>query len=111
MDDTLTNLIEDLTNKAGWNGEFRSSRTGRCFQDLVDEFAFIWDVEVRQLFSEILAGRITRDRDVLPNVYDDRDRYEDGSWAPVDRTAEYDVLPRQYIEDRTLYEHNIIEED
>lgn len=111
MDDTLTNLTEDLANKAGWNGEFRSSRTGRCFQDLMDEFAFIRDVEVRQLFSEILAGRITRDRDVLPNVYDDRDRYEDGSWAPVDRTAEYDVLPRQYIEDRTLYEHNIIEED
>lgn len=171
MDDTLTNLTEDLTNKAGWNGEFRSSRTGRCFQDLVDEFAFIRDVEVRQLFSEILAGRITRDRDVLldkyrnrnqnlaissnavsfeiehlrgiigayegaigefrtptvdaegessgsvlqnnvlPNVYDDRDRYEDGSWTPVDRTAEYDVLLRQYIEDRTLYEHNIIEAD
>nr|WP_325180976.1 GGDEF domain-containing protein [uncultured Oscillibacter sp.] len=171
MDDTLTNLTEDLTNKAGWNGEFRSSRTGRCFQDLVDEFAFIRDVEVRQLFSEILAGRITRDRDVLldkyrnrnqnlvisnsaasfeiehlrgiigayegaigefrtptvnadgentgsvlqnnvlPNVYDDRDQYEDGSWAPVDRTAEYDVLLRQYIEDRTLYEHNIIEGD
>ena len=65
----------------------------------------------RQLFSEILAGRITRDRDVLPNVYDDQDRYEDGSWAPEDRTAEYDVLLRQYIEDRTLYEHNIIEED
>ena len=111
MDDTLTNLTEDLANKAGWNGEFRSSRTGRCFQDLVDEFAFIRDVEVRQLFSEILAGRITRDRDVLPNVYDDRDRYENGSWAPADRTAEYDVLLRQYIEDRTLYEHNIIEED
>ena len=74
MDDTLTNLTEDLTNKAGWNGEFRSSRTGRCFQDLVDEFAFIRDVEVRQLFSEILAGRITRDRDVLLDKYRNRNQ-------------------------------------
>ncbi|MCI8970023.1 MAG: GGDEF domain-containing protein [Oscillibacter sp.] len=171
MDDTLTDLTEDLSDKAGWNGEFRSSRTGRCFQDLKDEFAFIRNVEVRQLFSEILAGRITRDRDVLldkyrnrnqnleisssamsfeverlrgiigayegaigefrvptinadgestgsvlqnnvlPNVYDDRDRYEDGGWTPVDRTAEYDVLLRQYIEDRTVYEHNAIDGD
>lgn len=171
MDDTLTSITEDLSNKVEWNGEFRSSRTGRSFQDLKDEFEFIRDVEVRQLFSEILAGRITRDRDalldkyrnrnqgliisnsaasfeieklqgiigayensigefsvptvndtdeetgtirrnnVLPNVYDDRDKYEEGNWTPVDRTAEYDVLLRRYIEDRTLYEHNIIDSD
>ncbi len=171
MDDTLTNIAEHLADKVEWNGEFRSSRTGRSFQDLQDEFEFIRDVEVWQLFSEILAGRITKDRDlllekyrnrnnnleisnnavafeteriqgiigayedaigefsvpvvngegenvgdvlqnnVLPDVYDDWNEDEDGNWAPVDRTAEYDVLLRKYIEDRTLYEHSIIDRD
>ena len=171
MDDTLTSITDHLADKVQWNGEFRSSRTDYSFQDLKDEFELIRDVEVRQLFSEILAGKITRDRDlllekyknrnnnlaisnsaasfeidrikgiigayedamgefgtpvvndqgesvgdtlqnsVLPDVYDDWNKDEDGNWAPVDRTAEYDVLLRQYIEDRTLYEHNIIEED
>ena len=171
MDDTLTSITEDLTNKVEWNGEFRASRTGCGFQDLKDEFQFIRDVEVRQLFSEILAGKITKDRDlllekyrnrnnnlaisnsaasfeieriqgiigayedamgefgtpvvndngenvgdvlqnnVLPDVYDDWNRDEDGNWEPVDRTAEYDVLLRKYIEDRTLYEYNVIDGD
>ncbi len=171
MDDTLTNIADHLADKVEWNGEFRSSRTGRSFQDLKDEFEFIRDVEVRQLFSEILAGRITKDRDlllekyrnwnnnltiandaasfeierirgiitayenamgefsvpvvnedgesqgdvlqnnVLPDVYDDWNKDEDGNWTPVDRTAEYDQLLMKYIEDRTLYEHNVIDHD
>ncbi len=171
MDDTLTNITEHLTDKVSWNSEFRSSRTGRSFQDLQDEFCFIKEVEVQQLFSEILAGRVTKNRDlllekyrnrnknleisnraasfeierirgivdayedamgefsvpvdglteegqdsrlsnnVLPNVYDDWNEDEDGNWAPVDRTAEYDLLLMKYIEDRTLYEHNRIDTD
>ena len=171
MDDTLTSITDHLADKVQWNGEFRSSRTGYSFQDLKDEFELIRDVEVRQLFSEILAGKITRDRDlllekyknrnnnltisnsaasfeidrikgiigayedamgefgtpvvneqgesvgdtlqnsVLPDVYDDWNKDEDGNWAPVDRTAEYDVLLEKYIEDRTLYEHNVIDGD
>lgn len=171
MDDTLTSISEHLSGKVQWNGEFRSSRTGYSFQDLKDEFEFIRDVEVRQLFSEILAGKVTKDRNlllekyqnrnnnleisnnaasfeiekiqgiisayenamgefsdpvvndqgenvgdtlqnsVLPDVYDDWNKDEDGNWAPVDRTAEYDVLLRKYIEDRTTYEHNTIDGD
>ncbi len=171
MDDTLTNIVEHLSDKVQWNGEFRSSRTGYSFQDLKDEFELIQDVEVGRLFSEILAGRVTKDRDlllekyenrnnnlaisnsavsfelerilgiigayedaigefgvpvvndegenvgdvlqnnVLPDVYDNWNKDEDGNWAPVDRTAEYDVLLRRYIEDRTLYEHNVIDRD
>lgn len=172
MDDTLTNMIDHLSDKVEWNGEFRSSRTGRSFQDLKNEFTFIRDVEVRQLFSEILGGRITKDRDlllekyknrnndleisngatsfeveqirgiigayesamgefgtsydsdmdgeddatvqqnnVLPDVYGYEEEDEDGNWEPVDRTAEYDRLLIKYIEDRTLYEHNLIEEE
>lgn len=173
MDSTLESITEHLSDKAGWNGEFRSSRTGRSFQDLHDEFKFIRQVEVRQLFSEILAGRITKDRglllnkyqnrnnnleisnsaasfeidrirgiigayenamgefsapvttrsadgeeeetvlqnNVLPHVYDDDERDEDGNWMPVDRTAEYDLLLMKYIEDRTLYEHNLIDKE
>ena len=171
MDDTLTSITEHLSDKVEWNGEFRSSRTGYSFQDLKDEFEFIQDVEVRQLFSEILAGQVTKDRDlllekyrnrnndlsisnsavafeiekirgiigayedamgdfsvpvtnadgesqgnplqnnVLPDVYDDGNSDEDGNWIPVDRTAEYDQLLMAYIEDRTLYEHNLIDND
>ncbi len=170
MDSTLTDMIEHLGDKVSWNGEFRSSATGLSFQDLQSEFAFIRDVEVRQLFSEILEGRITKDRDllldkyrnrnndlsisnsaasyeierirgiisayenamgefsasystgtegdedslvyqnnVLPDVYDDWNQDEDGSWDPVDRTAEYDLLLMKYIADRTSYEHNLID--
>lgn len=177
MDSTLESIIEHLSDKVEWNSEFRSSRTGRCFQDLQDEFTFIREVEVRQLLSEILEGRVTKDRDtlldkyknrnnnldisnsaatfeidrirgiitsyedamgefnsaapsisdsdtneenrgagvlqnnVLPDVYDDWNRDEDGNWNPVDRTAEYDQLLIKYIEDRTLYEQNLIEKE
>lgn len=177
MDSTLENMIEHLSDKVEWNSEFRSSRTGRSFQDLQEEFEFIREVEVRQLLSEILEGRVTKDRDllldkyknrnnnleisnsaaafeidrirgiiasyedamgefnagaasisesdpngedkqasalqnnVLPDVYDDWNRDEDGNWNPVDRTAEYDQLLIKYIEDRTLYEQNLIEKE
>ena len=169
MDSTLTSITEHLSDKVAWNGEFRSSQTGHSFQDLQEEFEFIRDVEVRQLFSEILAGKVTKDRDlllekyrnrnndleisnkaasfeieriqgiigayedamgefgtpnvngqgentgdtyqnnVLPDVYDDWNKDEEGNWEPIDRTAEYDVLLRKYIEDRTLYQHNSID--
>ena len=177
MDSTLENMIEHLSDKVEWNSEFRSSRTGRSFQDLQEEFEFVREVEVRQLLSEILEGRVTKDRDllldkyknrnnnleisnsaatfeidrirgiiasyedamgefnagaasisesdpngedkqanalqnnVLPDVYDDWNRDEDGNWNPVDRTAEYDQLLIKYIEDRTLYEQNLIEKE
>ena len=176
MDTTLDNITEHLTDKVEWNEEFRSSRTGYGFQDLLDEFEFIREVEVRQLLSEILEGRITKDRDllldkyknrnnnleisnsaasfeierirgiitsyenamgefnsgsaalsesdlneedrfdslqnnVLPHVYDDWNRDEDGNWNPVDRTAEYDQLLMKYIEDRTLFEQNLVEKE
>ena len=175
MDTTLENIVDHLSDKVEWNSEFRSSKTGRSFQDLLDEFEFIREVEVRQLLSEILEGRVTKNRDllldkyknrnnnleisnsaatfeidrirgiitsyenamgefnsgsvaindsdinqedkeagalqnnVLPDVYDDWNRDEDGNWNPVDRTAEYDQLLIKYIEDRTLYEQNLIE--
>lgn len=72
MDSMLTDMIEHLADKVNWNGEFRSSATGLSFQDLQNEFAFIRDVEVRQLFSEILEGRITKDRDLLLDKYRNR---------------------------------------
>lgn len=72
MDETLSNITEHLFDKVNWNGEFRSSRTGYSFQDLQDEFQFIQEVELRQLFSEILAGKITKNRDVLLNKYKNR---------------------------------------
>lgn len=175
MDDTLDEIMEHLEEKAEWNADFRSSRTGYSFQDLRNEFEFIRDVEVRQLLSEILEGKVTKDRDllldkyknrnselgisndavsfevdkirgiissyenamdefsatadinkgndanadegalrnyVLPNVYDDWNRKnEDDNWEPVDRTAEYDQLMMKYIEDRTMYEENVIDKD
>lgn len=172
MDSTLESITEHLSDKVSWNGEFRSSRTGQSFQDLYDEFKFIREVEVRQLFSQILAGRITKDRkvlldkyenrnknldisnsaasfeierirgiitayesamgefgsvadtdpegetgdnvyqnNVLPDVYDDWNKDEDGNWTPIDRTAEYDRLLMKYIEDRTLYENNLIDRE
>ena len=45
MDDTLDEITEHLEKKAEWNADFRSSRTGRSFQDLKNEFEFIRDVE------------------------------------------------------------------
>ena len=72
MDDTLTDMVDHLTDKVNWNGEFRSSRTGLSFQDLKDEFKFLKRVEVRQLFSQILEGKVTKDRDVLLDKYRNR---------------------------------------
>lgn len=63
MDDTLDDITEHLTEEAEWNADFRSSRTGWSFQDLKNEFEFIRDVEVKQLLSEILDGKITKNRE------------------------------------------------
>ena len=52
MDDTLDDITEHLTDKAEWNGDFRSSRTGRSFQDLKNEFEFIRDVEPGEIVFE-----------------------------------------------------------
>lgn len=72
MDDTLEDLTEHLEEKMEWNAEFRSSRTGRSFQDLKNEFEFIREVEVRQLLSEILEGKVTKNRDLLLDKYKNR---------------------------------------
>ncbi len=83
MDDMLEDIDEHLADKAEWNADFRSSRTGRSFQDLKNEFEFIRDVEVRQLLSEILEGKITKNRDLLLNKYQNRNNELDISNSAV----------------------------
>ena len=68
-----------------------------------------FSVPVRTQTDEEGREETVLQNNVLPNVYDDWSEDQDGNRTPVDRTAEYDKLLTRYIEDRTLYEHNLID--
>ena len=76
-----------------------------AYEGAMEEFS----VPVRTQTDEEGREETVLQNNVLPNVYDDWSEDQDGNRTPVDRTAEYDKLLTRYIEDRTLYEHNLID--
>ena len=95
MDDTLENMAEHLATKAEWNPDFRSSKTGRSFQDLKNEFEFIQEVEVRELLSEILEGKITKDCSLLLDKYKNRNNDLEISNIAIDLKTEIEKIREQ----------------
>jgi len=126
IESTLADTMEQLSNKIDQNSGFRSSGTGYSFQDIYDEFSFIRYVEVRQVFAEILSGRITRDRDLLLDKYRNRnndlsianeaalfesERIQGIISAYEDAMAEFSVYPDSSFAEgsgETVLENNVL---
>lgn len=72
----LNAAVEEITSSLGScqsaHPEFVSSTTGLSLADLFDEYTYVSNVEIPYLFSEILGGRLTQNREVLLKKYQDR---------------------------------------
>lgn len=72
----LIAAVEEITSSLGScqsaHPEFVSSTTGLSLADLFDEYTYVSNVEIPYLFSEILGGRLTQNREVLLKKYQDR---------------------------------------
>ncbi len=72
IDQQLSDTINTLHIRYLRERYFRSVNTGYSFSDLRDQFALIRDVNVSRLYSLILGNRISKDRSLLLNKYQNR---------------------------------------
>lgn len=68
----LTETVNTLHNRYQRGQAFRSVNTGYSFSDLRDQFKLVLDVDVPRLYALILSGRVTKDRAVLLDKYQNR---------------------------------------
>ncbi len=72
LNNAVAEIISTLGSCQSAHPEFVSSTTGLSMSDLFDEYSYVSDVEVPYLFSEILGGKLTQDREVLLKKYQER---------------------------------------
>lgn len=72
LNDTVAEITANLGNCQAAHPEFVSSTTGLSLSDLLDEYNYVSDVEIPYLFSEILGGKLTQNREVLLKKYQER---------------------------------------
>ena len=72
LNNTVAEITENLGNCQAAHPEFVSSTTGLSLSDLLDEYNYVSDVEIPYLFSEILGGKLTQNREVLLKKYQER---------------------------------------
>lgn len=72
LNNTVAQITENLGNCQAAHPEFVSSTTGLSLSDLLDEYNYVSDVEIPYLFSEILGGKLTQNREVLLKKYQER---------------------------------------
>lgn len=72
LNDAVAEITANLSNCQAAHPEFVSSITGLSLSDLLDEYNYVSDVEIPYLFSEILGGKLTQNREVLLKKYQER---------------------------------------
>lgn len=72
IDESLTATLQTLNGKISGDSTFRSSVTGYSFSDLYREYELLQNIEVPKITAQILAGKITKNRDVLLAKYRNR---------------------------------------
>ena len=72
LNDAVAEITANLGNCQAAHPEFVSSTTGLSLSDLLDEYNYVSDVEIPYLFSEILGGKLTQNREVLLKKYQER---------------------------------------
>lgn len=160
IDASLATVQDYLSGKINSEESFRAYSTGYSFDDLYDEFTFIKTIKLPRISAQILANKISKDKDVLLEKYKNRnndldisnetaeeeinrikdiiDSYvemmsesdntditsdyilddvhenyvedENGNIQGNDQTTEYDRLLEGYVENRTNYESNLIDQ-
>lgn len=68
INDTLTVLYQRMNQ----NPHYRSTQTGVSIDDLVEEFSYIRQVKVSELFSKVYKYQITKDKHILVSDYTTR---------------------------------------
>ena len=160
IDSSLATVQDYLSGKINSEESFRAYSTGYSFDDLYDEFTLIKTIKLPRISAQILANKISKDKDVLLEKYKNRnndldisnetaeeeinrikdiiDSYvemmsesdntditsdyilddvhenyvedENGNIQGNDQTTEYDRLLEGYVENRTNYESNLIDQ-
>lgn len=72
LKNTVSEISSNLINCQKSHPEFISSHTGMSLSDLLDEYNYVGDVDIPYLFSEILGGKLTQNREVLLKKYQER---------------------------------------
>jgi len=72
IDAQLTETVNTLHNRYQREQGFRSADTGYSFSELRDQFKLVLDVDVPRLYALILGSRVTKDRTVLLDKYQNR---------------------------------------
>ncbi len=72
IDAQLNETVNTLHNRYQREQGFRSADTGYSFSDLRDQFKLVLDVDVPRLYALILGSRVTKDRTVLLDKYQNR---------------------------------------
>lgn len=72
LNNAVSEILAQLGNCQGAHPEFVSSVTGLSLSDLFDEYTYVSNVEIPYLFSEILGGKLTQNREVLLKKYQER---------------------------------------
>ena len=72
IDDTIEQTINTLYDRDSAYPYYRSTETGTSFGALIDEFTFIKDVTLKDLFSKIYRYQITKSKSLLNADYNTR---------------------------------------
>lgn len=72
LNDAVSEILSTLGSCQSAHPEFVSSTTGLSLSDLYDEYDYVSDVEIPYLFSEILGGKLTQNREILVKKYQER---------------------------------------
>lgn len=69
IDESLTETLDTLYQRAERTPYYRASATGLSFNDLADDFNYLAQKDVASLFSKVYKNQITKDKSVLLSDY------------------------------------------
>ncbi len=72
IDSAIDDTLETLSQRMGQNQYYRSTNTGESFSDLADDFNYIRNSEISEIFSKIYKYQITKNKSMLISDYTTR---------------------------------------
>lgn len=74
IDDTVESTLQTLSSKIGYDDTFRQQLTGYSFTDLYRQLSLLRSCKNESLMAEILQTKATKDRQLLIQKYQQRNR-------------------------------------
>ncbi len=72
IDDSISSTLETLYQRMEKNNYYRATGTGESFSDLADDFNYLREIKVSELFSKIYKYQITKSKPILVSDYTTR---------------------------------------